>query len=373
MKVRFAVLNLRLGGQVSSVLALARLLADRGIDAQLMLPRGLDAATPVALDRWARQPFARRMAAVMAMLLRTPERPDVLHLVVPSPSFAGIAAILPQPAHRILLQYEGPPLRLDPENLRDLSDAPLFVAPRLILNNMRFASLGQGLPCHHLATHPLIAHRLRDLGFDRVHEVPNVLAPPPRPLWPGTMRPGKHQGMVRVGYIGHAHRVKGIFDLLCAFDLVAHKRPDLELVLALTSDGAPDRVARLVGAAPWRDRVTIFGIVDTSQLLGRLDALALPYRSMLTTTLYPSLLVEAAEARCPVIVSDLPELAPVLRGSPPALYRVPPRCPKALAKVLEGLGPRDDLGFRPFLELPDVSCTVDALIAIYSDLAARRP
>ena len=51
-----------------------------------------------------------------------------------------------------------------------------------------------------------------------------------------------------------------------------------------------------------KSRILITGTVPVGTVLGRLDALVLPYRMILSTTMVPSLLLEADLARCPVSV-----------------------------------------------------------------------
>jgi glycosyltransferase involved in cell wall biosynthesis len=356
VNVRFVVLNLRMGGQVASIQALIARLRARGVDADLARPRGLDATDKPALDAYGARPLHERLAGALA-LLREPVE-DVLHLVLPSPSFAAVARLVRHP--RLVVQYEGPGLSLGRETLSAAAREPGFILPRLVLNHAAWARLGRRAGATHLATHPLIAAQLRALGFHDVRETPNLTAWLPEDDAP--LPPLGAAGDTLVGYAGHAHAVKGVDDLVTAFGIVTKDRPRLRLVLALSTDGDRGRILDRVARAPWHDRVTVLGLVPIRALLARLDALVLPYRSMLSTTLYPSLLLEADAARCPAIVARLPELAPILREG---AVTVPPHEPAALAAALAAIGPRDDSRWRPLVGLPPEEQTLDHLVAIY--------
>ncbi len=371
MRVTFCVLNLRMGGQVSSVTSLMQLVAARGHEVRLALPEGVPCPSKGSLAAFGRRPLGARAAAVWRMLRALPrgER-DVVHLVVPTPAFAVAALVAPTTPRRVLVQYEGLPTAFDGEHLRAFRDDPLLLAPRLVLNHGAWARAARRTSCAHLATSPSLARWLRARGFEDVVEAPNVAQLSPEdgaPLPPGLVEADD----LAVAYVGHCHRLKGVDDLVAAFALAAPRRPELRLVLALSPDGDRARVERRVEALPAmiRARVRVAGIVPVASLLRRVDALALPYRTLVTTTVYPSLLLEADALGCPVVVSDVEGLRDAFAPASERLAIVPPRDVRALADALVAL-PRRAAG-RPVLSLPPVPERVDTVCDAYLRLVSR--
>lgn len=369
--VYYLLLNLRMGGQVSSIVALQDALAARGAQTRFLLPDSVRAPEKHALQAYGGQPVVSRLRQLWRLIasLRdiAGDSAAVLHVVLPSPAFSGLVRMLPFPARRILVQYEGPCTRLDAEHLRVFRDDPCLMAPRLVLNNAVWAPLGRATACSHLATHPCIATQLRRAGFERVYEVPNLgsLSPALDGVAPSLPPALEHETWC--GYIGHAHRVKGVDDLVVAFASAAATRRDLRLLLALSEDGNAARVRRLVSERGLGARVHLAGLIDISEALRRLDALVLPYRSTITTTLYPSLLLEADLARCPLIVSDLPEIVPALNSSHGCLQMFRPGEPDSLAAALRRVQSRSSCTTR-LLQLPDEAERTTRLEQIYAEL-----
>jgi glycosyltransferase involved in cell wall biosynthesis len=368
--VRFAVLNLRLGGQVSSLVALRDQLAARGVTADFLLPEGVSSIDKASLDTFTQLPGHVRLQRVWrALSLARPASPrSILHLVLPSPSFAPLAALLPWPSDRIVIQYESFSTRIDLAHLAALVDDPGLVLPRLILNNALWSTLARSLAVSHLASHPFIERQLLRDGFERVTLIPNLGSVTGSddaglPSFEPLQRSG---GEVWVGYIGHAHPVKGVDDLVSAFEQVAPQRPELRLLLALSRDGDGERLRERVLRSSIRDRVRLEGLVPVNATLAALDAAALPYRSALSTTMYPSVLLEAHEARCPMIVSRLPELDSILEYGSQSLTVVTPIDVESLADALRRVTPRAAAGWAPYLSLPDEGARLQALLGLYA-------
>lgn len=377
-EVTFCVLNLRMGGQVANLVGLADLLRARGLRVGFALPEGVAGPDKQSLARFACRPLLQRARALWRMLRALPAGPGhVVHLVLPTPAFAPLCRLLPTPLSRLLVQSEGLPTSLDAEHRRAFRDDPAFVLPRLALNHVRWVKAARGLPLAHLVTTPAYARLLTGLGFRDVTCVENLArftAEDGAPL-SADLDAFLAGGDPVVAYIGHAHPVKGVDDLVRAFALAQPRRPGLALLLALSGDGDARRVLRLVAGLPSgvRARIRVEGVVPVQRVLARVDALALPYRSLLSTTLYPSLLLEAGEAACPLLVSDLPELRDLFGPASPRLRLLRPGDGADLAEALAALPRRSVSGVHPpALRLPDPEARITALIDLYERLDRAR-
>ena len=124
--------------------------------------------------------------------------------------------------------------------------------------------------------------------------------------------------------------------LFVPFAIAAPQRADLRLVLALSMDGDRARIVERVQALPAdvRAKVRIEGLVPVASVLKSIDALVLPYRSLATTTVYPSLLLEADVAACPVVVGGVDGLKGVLDYESRRCFVFPPRDVHELARTL---------------------------------------
>jgi glycosyltransferase involved in cell wall biosynthesis len=371
VRVTFCVLNLRMGGQVSNLNSLAELLRSEGVEVRFALPEGVPNSDKAALDEFGRRPALERAARLWAMLRALPHgEDDLLHLVLPTPSFAWICAALPIARGRTIVHSEGAPLALDAEHLAEVRDAPAFLLPRLVLNHRWLAGSARLLGVPQLVASRAQAEAMRQQGFADVTRIENVAtfsAEDHRSL-PVELERFLGSDAVTVAYVGHAHAVKGVHDLLEAFALAGVVRPELRLVLALSSDGEGQEVRDRVGRLPEavRRRVHLAGLVPVAPLLRRLDALVLPYRSTVTTTLYPSLMLEADAAGCPLVVTRLPVLEEILDPRSDRLHRCAPRDPAGLARVLQALPPRASLADSGrVLSLPPVSDRLGRLVALY--------
>ncbi len=364
-----------MGGQVTAILALAARLRQRGVDAELMRPDGLASLEKSELEAYTRLSFPRRMREAWRLLrqvrARTGSESAIFHLVLPSPSFAWLAAFVDFPKQRILLQYEGMATRLDAEHLRAFRQDPLLLAPRLLLNHHIWSLFGRFLPVSHLGIGEGAKNGLQRLGFPRVFAAVNlddleVGAEPNRE--PGDPLP---PGRRHLGYIGHPFAVKGVPDLLAAFARAVRKNPALHLLLAISGEGQRQTCERHIERLGLSESVRLTGLVDVGSVLKRLDALVLPYRSAITTTLYPSLILEAAAMGCPLVTTDIPEWSDIFVRDDPRLHIVPPGDVTALAGTLAALPARGERPTGSYLRLPGHEQRVDRFLAIYGEIHRR--
>jgi glycosyltransferase involved in cell wall biosynthesis len=256
--------------------------------------------------------------------------------------------------------------------VRALVEDPTLMFPRLVLNHRAWIRTGPVQRATHVASHPLIAYQLRQAGARMVYEIANVSTFDSFETVTGiTSLPIREHGTTQCAFVGHAHPVKGVLDLLEAFARAAPRRPELRLLLALSADRDNRAVTKQIERLDISDRVTLRGLVSVRQLLAETDALVLPYRTTITTTLYPSLLLEAAAAHCPVVLSRLPELEPAVDYASPSILPVQPRSVESLTDALLKVRPRAGAIASPFLLLPSVPDRVDAMVGAYEQVAAH--
>jgi glycosyltransferase involved in cell wall biosynthesis len=359
--------NLRMGGQFSTILSLRNMLVRRGVDAAVLLPDGVDGTSKADVQRFASEPLASRLPRILGLLRharRLAGDDAALHVVLPSPAFGGWLRMIGGPPDQLVVQYEARCTRFDSAHFRELRDDPVHIIPRLALNNAMWAPLGPRSRATHVGTYPLLANELRAIGCKRVAEIPNVSEFAPEDSDAGPLPFTRGDGEVRIAYIGHCHAVKGVNDLVDAFAQAHRQRPELRLFLGISRDGNAKRVIAQVEQLGL-DAIQLHdGLVPVERVLREIDALALPYRSAISTTIYPSLLLEANLAGCPVIAGAIPELDGVL--DPRGVDTFAPGDVGGLRDAL--LRVRRRSGTVNVLTLPPTDAIVDRWIDLYRSL-----
>jgi glycosyltransferase involved in cell wall biosynthesis len=182
------------------------------------------------------------------------------------------------------------------------------------------------------------ADQLKRLGFEdgKVFVVPNMTGRPQNPSY--RRQPGDK---FRIGFLGHFTPAKGWDMLLEAFDRVADKIEDAELVLAWSGRGKSSPVQTAIQASRYKDRINLIGVVDPWKFLSQLMVLVLPYRHLVGTQLYPNTLLEAISVGVPVITANLRPLDELLAGGAACL--VEPFNVPELAAAMVRLYKNEDL------------------------------
>jgi glycosyltransferase involved in cell wall biosynthesis len=114
-----------------------------------------------------------------------------------------------------------------------------------------------------------------------------------------------------VGYIGHFSPLKGVPDLLSAFEQLAPSRPRARLILAWSGKGADHcRVLAQIESSRVQDQIQLLGKVDVAQFMAACDVIALPFLGS-SIPHFPVVLLEAFGSRTPVVttrVGGVPEV-----------------------------------------------------------------
>jgi glycosyltransferase involved in cell wall biosynthesis len=133
--------------------------------------------------------------------------------------------------------------------------------------------------------------------------------------------------------VGRQEFQKGQVDLVAAFDLVAERRPEAQLVLVGRAGSQSREVEARIGASPYRNRIRTLGHRDdVSDILAAADLFALPslYEG------FPGAVIEAMALGLPVVASDLRTLREVIEDGGSGLL-VPAHSPRRLADAMSRL------------------------------------
>lgn len=165
-----------------------------------------------------------------------------------------------------------------------------------------------------------------------------ALFPPREPA----LRP---PGELVVGYLGHFSPIKGVEDLIEAFERAARGRPGLKLRLAWSGKGGEARrVLARIETSPLRGRIDLLGRVDVAEFLSDLDVVCLPFRSG-SIPHPPLVLLEAFALGIPVVTTRVGGLAELVEEGRFG-RTVPPGDREALAAALTELSDEPDLRRR---------------------------
>ena len=347
MNICLATLHPRvLSGQVDSLAGLGRALVRRGHTVSLTAPfptDGLLDRSLISLDGGPRGlgGAAVKMLRTVPRIIADGKGADLVHIALPTPAFSWVGDVV-QAALSVplVVSYEGhlapAGQLLQPERLRRSWRTYL---PLWGVNNGLFGRLTRYGAEHYVVSSEYQRLELAALGAPaaRVSVISNVIESEKLARCdPEQARTRLHlpAGKQIVGYMGHFNDVKGVDVLARAFAEVRHHLPDAHLALAWSGQGKQASVlAPLAGLA---DAVTVLGKVHVGTFLCAIDALALPYRCTAGQGAYPSLVIEALHAACPLVTSRLPLLEELLADSGGALF-CPPEQPALLAEQLRRL------------------------------------
>lgn len=335
-----------LSGQIDSLAGLGRALTRRGHAVTLVAPfdtDGLLDRSLISLDAGAHRltGAAMKMLRTIPRVVAAANEADILHLALPTPAFSWIGDIVQRRTSTpVIISYEG---HLAPGG-QLLRPARLLRSWRTYLplwgiNNGMFGRMTGYTATRYVVSSEFQRRELEALGAPvaRLDVLSNVVETDKlvRCL-PSEARRQLHvpEGKKLIGYIGHFNDVKGVDILAGAFAELAKRQPEAHLVLAWSGQGNAEPMRTLL--AGLEDRVSWLGKVHVGTFLCAVDVLALPYRCTAGQGAYPSLVIEALHAACPLVTSRLPLLEELLGKTETALL-CPPEQPAALAAQLETL------------------------------------
>ncbi len=324
-----------LSGQIDSLAGLGRALTRRGHHISLVAPfdtTGLLDRSLLSLDTGPHKlsGAAMKMLQAIPRVVAGANVADLLHLALPTPAFGWIGDIVQASTSvPVVVSYEGHLAPggqlLKPRRLRRSWRTYL---PLWAINNGLFGRMTRFAGAHYVVSSAYQYDELLALGgpADRVSVLSNVIerdkltrCAPER----ARAELGIPQGRSVVGYIGHFNDVKGVDVLAAAFARLVEQDEDAHLALAWSGQGNPEPVRGPL--AQLEDHVTWLGKVHVGTFLCAVDLLALPYRCTAGQGAFPSLVMEALEAGCPLVTTRLPLLEEMLEDEVTALLCPPDR------------------------------------------------
>jgi len=335
-----------LSGQIDSLAGLGRALTRRGHTVTLVAPfdtGGLLDRSLISLDAGSHRltGAAMKMLRTIPRIIAAAHEADVVHLALPTPAFSWVGDIVQSGTTTpVIVSYEGHIAPggqlLRPSRLRRSWRTYL---PLWAVNNGMFGRITRYDAARYVVSSEYQRQELAALGApaERLDVVSNVVEQDKLARCePAAARRRLRlpEGKKLIGYIGHFNDVKGVDVLAAAFAQLVQRQPDAHLVLAWSGQGNPEPVRTPLAGLD--DHITWLGKVHVGTFLCALDVLALPYRCTAGQGAYPSLVIEALHAGCPLVTSRLPLLEELLGPTETALL-CPPEQPAALAAQLETL------------------------------------
>lgn len=299
---------------------LAGALRDAGHDVRLFAGTHRHEGLCKVFDIW--DPMARRALRRVAEEFRA----DVVHYHNVTRELsgsvlgavAGAARVLTIHDPRILGAPDGP------------AGAPIDAAP-LRAAKMATARLERSLALRHVDMVIALTRELgkasREAGFRAVQHVPNF-APA------GTQPAAPPSAFKDVLYAGRLAAAKGCARLVEAFAMVAGRHPTSRLLFAGGGDER-DRLETLANRlAP--GRVTFLGVVPEEELRMLMESVRLLALPSLGGDVSPNVVIEAAFAGRPVVITAIPGIHELVDEAPCGIV-VPPGDATALGAALERL------------------------------------
>jgi glycosyltransferase involved in cell wall biosynthesis len=307
MVVQFHLLNLRMGGQTESICALADALAARGVRTILPLTGRIDFRNK---EKTARYGTEENIATRLTDFFRNLADADpafLHHVVLPSPAWSWLIRVIRSflPGRSFVFQFEGCCVGFQEDYGRVLKWArrdPRYYLPRFFLNSLALARIRPGKDVNCIIATKLQRDELLSLNVpsDRIYRIPNLALPfSGEEKSKARRRLGLPAGGFIFGFAGALSHVKGIDVLASAYALFRTQHPQAGSVLAVAGIEKPFLAIR---SAPG---IHVMGVVDMDVFLCAVDLLVLPYRTLLSTTLLPSLILEAMSLATPVLTTHV--------------------------------------------------------------------
>ncbi len=280
------------------------------------------------------------------------EDADVVHMHSPY-TFTTLLSFPFSPRERTLITLHGRPY------YRGLGSLAAKIHERISLLLLRGAG-------RFIALTELDASYLRSMGVspERIRVIPNFIDVMEMDEWSREARPVEKSQEIQLLFVGGFVEAKGLEQLLLDLRRIEHKNVGLWMIGSGPLEGRLRELAEglnvhFLGRKPRRDLVPYFRGAD---------ALILPSKS----EGFPTVVLEAAALRRPVILSDIP-VHRILFGDVALFYE--PGKPKTLEGALRALGSTEveekvERARSVVEERYDIRVVGEGIVRLYEELAA---
>lgn len=264
-----------------------------------------------------------------------PKDGGVLIVKIPTPSQLPLAYYLTRKAGgRVIFWIDGLNWELNSwcMTFSLLISEPALIFFRMIFNNSIWVGLVRKKHLELIVSSKVQKDKLNqlDLPLSRIHIVPNgtsMLSDCKFNVENLAEKQEANKGL-RIGYIGHSYKTKGVEDLLSALYKLKKERLLFSAHFAFSTLGHKNIQNRAKN-----DGYIISGKVNKEYFYRNIDLLVFPYWADWGTNVYPNVLLESLEFGVPVITTDLPIMRELFGCNGMAIF-VPPRNSNVLAETL---------------------------------------
>jgi glycosyltransferase involved in cell wall biosynthesis len=356
MRLLFVIPGLSGGGSERSLRELVPTLTDNGIDVSIayMVERPTDDEEELyragaRLHRIAEHRLDGRVRGVRRVIAS--HRPHIVHTTLFDADLTGRLAAWRAPGCSPIVLSSIANTSYDPARLADPNIRPWKLNAARLVDGWTARTLTNHF---HAVSGAVKDSAVRALGID-----PNRVTVVERGRDPGRLGEPSPERRARVRAalgladnarvivtVGRQEFQKAQVDLVSAFDLLAGRRPDAELLLVGPAGHQSVEVDTMIRRSPYRDRIHTLGHRgDVPDILAAADVFVLPsvYEG------FPGAVIEAMALGLPVIASQLPTLREVVEDGSSGLLvpaRSPERFAEAIGRVLDDAGKNRRLGDR---------------------------
>jgi glycosyltransferase involved in cell wall biosynthesis len=335
MKACISLLNYRLGGQLVNLGLLKESLESSfGLKVTYLFPDRAQTIDRARANAYIGRSIFRKVFDIAALLLRLRRhvRSDYVFLCLPSPAFVWLPLCFGLwPGRRLFLIYESHAIRWRGLERQLLRKCWRILAPRLVLNSAVLARILAPLGYQVLYLNLPLAEIDVQTSPEKKFSL-NLL---PRLMGAGHVpAQAPASGTLNVLYLGHELQIKGVDFLIRAAAGIKRRDISLRIILSAESDFDARALARQLGVTNLEIHKEV---ADVAAAFAWAHYLILPYRSMISTTIFPTSLLEAHAQGRAVILPQLPELRSMVDFSSPSVHTFMANQEASLLSLLESL------------------------------------
>ncbi len=324
MRICLATLRqeFRNSGEIESIINLQGYLRGRGVDADILTPKGSYADFMPRSKSGLYWSKGADLWRLYRILRRHSGDYDVIHLFLPFPSLSFYGDFIKQRlGKKIVVTFESCMVELSGAGMASfLRYAPFSNLLRACINNKLLAKLSvHGADAYIVSS----SYQKEQLSSAKMHVIPNLTSTKKYRKIDKLIarkRLGFPDDVILISYAGHFLAYKGINDLMTAFAELSAGDESIRLALAFSGIGCLDKAKTLARKLDIEKRVFFLGSVNISDFLSASDMLVVPYHYSFGTNWIPSILLEGFATEVPIVTADLLPLRELNEGGEVLLF-----------------------------------------------------